>query len=158
MSDNTRHTLGLAGAANPLALPRGMVWADEFDWSPVAAERRWGTNGAQHLHIGVRQAGRPVTLRGDSNAGWIRRAALQALQALAAAPGQPYTLTLADGRALRVLFAPDDPIAAQPIGRPELPDDDTWYSATVRLIELGEDDEDDEGGDSEGGDSEGQDP
>lgn len=143
MAGATYHTLGLPEAAEPLRLPRGMLWVDEFDWTPVATEQRWGTNGAQHLHIGVRQAGRPITLRGDENAGWIRRGTLDALRAMAAEPGVAYVLELADGREFAVMFAPDAPIdETRPVGRPELPTADNPYVTTLRLIEIGADEDD----------------
>lgn len=120
-----------------LELPRGMVWTDEFDWSPIATEQRWGTTGTLMLHVGTRQAGRPITLAADADAGFIRRSALLSLRAMAAVAGATYTLTLADGRVFTVAFAPGDaPIEARPVGRPELPTADNYYVATVRLIEV----------------------
>lgn len=128
---STHHLLG------DLPLPRGLIWADEFEWTPVATEQRWSTTGAQLLHVGVRQAGRPITLQADDDAGWMRRSVLDALRQLAADPAATYTLTLADGRSHTVRFAPgDSPIEAHPVARPELPGPDHPYIATVRLIEV----------------------
>lgn len=124
------HTLGA------LQLPRGMVWQDENDWIAVAKETEYSITGALLVDVGVMQAGRPITLSAENDAGWIARSVLQQLRALAADPLATYTLTLADGRTYTVAFAGDQPIKAVPIARPELPADTHPYVATVRLIEV----------------------
>lgn len=126
----THHTLG------SIQIPRGMVWADEFDWHAVEREAEYSITGALLLDVAVRQAGRAITLEGSESAGWITRSALQALQALAALPDATHALTLADGRTFTVCFAPGAPITATPIARPELPPSSYPYVATVRLIEV----------------------
>lgn len=122
------HTLGA------VQIPRGMVWVDEFNWSPVEKALEYSVTGALLVDVGVRQAGRPITLQAEGDAGWIRRDVLQALQALADVPDGTYLLTLADGREFTVQFAPN-PIEATPLGRPELPSAQHPFVATVRLIE-----------------------
>lgn len=131
MPTTTFHTLGA------LQLPRGMVWVDEFSWGSVEKSAEYSVTGALLIDAAVRQSGRPITLRGDANAGWIRRSALEALRALASAdPVGEHLLTLADGRAFTVQFAPGEPIEASPVSRPELPPDTHPYVATLRLIEV----------------------
>ena len=122
------HTLGT------VQIPRGMVWVDEFTWSPVEKALEYALGGALLVDVGVKQAGRPITLQAEGDAGWIRRDALQALQALADEPDGSFLLTLADGREFTVQFAPN-PIEATPLGRPELPTNQHPFVATVRLIE-----------------------
>lgn len=122
------HTLG------PVQIPRGMVWVDEFNWSAVEKSVGYGLTGSLLVDVGVKQAGRPITLQGEGDAGWIRREVLQALQGLADVPDGTYLLTLADGREFHVQFAPN-PIEATPLGRPELPSAQHPFVATVRLIE-----------------------
>lgn len=130
------HTLGA------IDLPRGMVWVDEFDW--VAAERavEYSTTGALLVDVGTRQAGRPITLQADDDAGWrgMTRERLDELRGLAGDAETPeHLLVLADGRRFTVMFAADDPIRARPVGRPELPGPDHPYVVTVRLLALDED-------------------
>lgn len=127
----THHTL------DTVQIPRGMVWADEFDWHEVQSEAEYSLTGALLIDAAVRQAGRTITLQGIESAGWITRATLQALYALAQAPDATYTLTLADTRTFTVRFAPGSaPITATPVARPELPPSHHPYVATVRLIEV----------------------
>lgn len=124
------HTLGA------IQIPRGMVWVDEFAWQPVEKSAEYSITGALLIDSGVRLAGRAITLQSDTDAGWITRATLLALQALAAAPEGVHTLTLADARTFTVQFAPGECLAATPIARPELPASAHPYVATVRLIEV----------------------
>lgn len=122
------HTLG------SIQIPRGLVWSDEFSWHAVSKATDYSITGALLIDVGVKQAGRTITLEGSETAGWLTRATLQALYTLAQAPDADHLLTLADGRTFTVQFAPDQPIDAAPIARPELPPADFPYVATVRLI------------------------
>ncbi len=119
-----------------LQIPRGMLWIDEFDWVPVEKAMEYSITGALLVDAGTRQAGRPITLQAVDSQGWFRRLNLTALHALASVADATYTFTHADGRVFTVIFAPDTPIQATPIGRPELPSDNNPYVATVRLIEV----------------------
>lgn len=115
-------------------LPSGMLWEDEFSWSAAARSVERSITGALVIDVAAQQAGRPITLRGVNDQGWMRRAQLLLLRALSDNPGGRYSLQLADGRVFTVQFAPDNPIDAEPIGRPELPTQDWPYVVTLRLI------------------------
>jgi hypothetical protein len=118
-----------------LQIPRGMVWTDEFGWSRVEKSLEYSLTGAALIDAGVRLAGRPISLQGEVDAGWIKRGALTALQALAETdPTAEHTLVLADGRTFTVQFAPGLPVEGKPVARPELPVEHYPYAATVRLI------------------------
>ena len=126
----THHTLG------SVAVPRGMVWVDEFDWVPVERAVTYSLTGALLVDVAPRLAGRPITLAGEVDAGWLGRGVVAQLYALASATSATYTLTLADGRTFTTMFAPGQPITARPVARPELPTATHPYVATVRLIEV----------------------
>ena len=118
-----------------LPIPRGMVWSDEFGWSRVEKSLEYSLTGAALIDVGVRLAGRPITLQGEVEAGWIQRGALAALLALhESAPSGQHALVLADGRSFTVQFAPGLAVEGKPLARPELPAPDYPYIATVRLI------------------------
>lgn len=124
-----------------IQLPRGMRWSDEFgEWSAVARATEYGAAGALFVDVGTRQAGRPITLVAAHDQGHIRRDTLAQLRTLVdTASDQPLTLTLADGRAFEVTFAPGDtPLDATLVGYAELPAPDQRYVATLRLIVLAE--------------------
>lgn len=96
-------TLALAGAT--LQLSDRLLWVDEYQWSPVAKEVRWGTTGAPHVHVGLRQAGRPITLDGRETEAWIKRELCDQLNDWAALPDATFTLVLR-GQERTVMFAP----------------------------------------------------
>ena len=56
-----------------IAIPRGMVWIDEHSWTPVEKSLEYSISGALLVDVGVKQAGRSITLQGEQSAGWIRR-------------------------------------------------------------------------------------
>lgn len=124
------HTLGA------IQIPRGMVWSDEFAWSGYERASERSTTGALLLDAGLKKKGRPITLQGQQDAGWINRQLLEQIVALAdAAAFDTHVLTLADGRVFNVKFAPVDlPVSGEPLARPELPVADYPYVAIVRLI------------------------
>ena len=93
----THHTLG------SIAVPRGMVWVDEFDWVPVERAMTYSVTGALLIDEAPRNAGRPITLVGEVDAGWVGRGVVVQLHALASATDATYTLTLADGRSFAVV-------------------------------------------------------
>lgn len=121
-----------------IAIPRGMVWTDEFTWSAVEKSMERSLTGAALIDVGVKVAGRPITLEAQSDAGWMPRSAVLELIALSEDdPDAVLTFTHADGRSFDVQFAPvDAPVTAAPIpgARPELPPETFPYVATVRLI------------------------
>lgn len=119
---------------NGIALPAGMLWVDEFAWVAALTAVERGLTGAQIIDVATKVEGRSITLQGAQDQGWIRRATLQAVRALADVPGGKYVLKLATGEQFTVMFAPENPIEAQPIRRPELPENTHPYVATLRLI------------------------
>ena len=122
------HTLG------PLDIPRSLVWVDEFRWVAPVQAHEYSITGALIVDVATRQAGRPITLQGVDDHGWVARGDLAELWALVNTSTTPLALTLADGRHFTVRFAPDQPIDAQPITRAELPPAGLPYVVTLRLV------------------------
>lgn len=87
-------SITLAYDGTTLDINDRLLWTDEYDWSPVVTESRFGTTGRLMLHVGTRQAGRPITLDGHSSRAWIDRALCDQLNAWKALPGAVFTLTL----------------------------------------------------------------
>ena len=89
-----------------ITLPSGLVWSDEYAWSPVQQSEEYGLTGALIVQIGSRLAGRPITLIGQSDGGyhtaWITRANLETLRTALIAPNATWTLTLNDSRTFTV--------------------------------------------------------
>jgi len=87
-------TLTHIATSQTLELSERLLWTDEFAWSPTAAETRFGTTGALMVHVGQRQAGRPITLDGVGSEAWLTRAVVAQLNAWAAQPGARFLLCL----------------------------------------------------------------
>jgi hypothetical protein len=90
MTISLKHT----GTGQTLTLSDRLLWVNEYAWSPAAHEARYGTTGALLLHVGLRQAGRPIELDGRDSEAWLARAACAQLQQWAAQPGQTFELLL----------------------------------------------------------------
>ena len=116
-----------------IALPRSVCWVDEFEWTAPQRAQEYSITGALIVDVGVRLAGRPITLKSDADHGWVTRAVVQQLQAAINTSAGPVLLQLADGRSMNVHFAPD-PLQATPLVRAELPGPELPYLITLRLI------------------------
>lgn len=126
-----------------LILPDDLIWTDEFDWSPVGQQITVTSGGSLVVEETAMQAGRPITLEGGPDRGWMDRATLSQLQTLAAAPAASYTLTLNDGRQFNVAFRRQQvsslpgggaPIKAQPVVDYSHVDDSDRYIVSLYLI------------------------
>lgn len=122
-----------------MTLPAGLVWIDEFDWTPVQQSSEYSLSGALMVHSATKLAGRPITLSGQTDGAhhtaWISRTHLLTLKSALDMAGATFTLTLHDARSFTV--AANGPIKATPLPvyrslLPADPDDDFWY----RLIEI----------------------
>ena len=118
-----------------LTLPDDLLWADEFAFEEVAQEQTRTEGGALIVEETALTGGRPITLRGASDAGWFTRTQLLALQALAANANTAHTLTLHDSRSFQVQFA-RPAIEAEPIVNYSDPAGGDFYAVTLKLIEI----------------------
>lgn len=119
-----------------VSLPADMTWTDEFAWPTVIRSTEYSLSGALIVDSGRRLAGRPITLAGAADGGWVSRATVDALRVLACELPGSFVLTLADERSFNVIFSPDEPIAAEPVVAFSDPAADTWYVVTIKLIEV----------------------
>ena len=121
-----------------IALPAGMIWEDEFDWSPAVATQEYSVTGALVIDAGTRQAGRPITLQGTDTQAWMPRSTMLQLATWAALPGAVLTLTVR-GVARDVIFDhAQGGFTAEPIWR--LLDGEVdatlLYRPTLRFLEI----------------------
>lgn len=115
-------------------LPTDLVWIDEFDWTPVEQSEQHTLTGGLIIDSGIKQAGRPMTLKGGEDAAWVVRENLKTLYAKLDDDAS-MTLTLGDGRVFTVRFDhKNQPIESQPIIDYAVPEDADNYTLTVRFI------------------------
>lgn len=127
----------LTNGTTTVALPDDLVWADEFAWQPVEQSVQRSLTGALIVQAQARTGGRPVTLAAESDSvGWVDRATVEALEALASVPAPSLTLTLR-GVMHAVLFRHQDgAIEARPVvGYSDVQSADP-YHLTVRLMKV----------------------
>lgn len=115
-------------------LPEDLLWQDEFAYDAVAQSLTRFEGGGLLVEETALQAGRPITLAGDVQSGWILRTALLAVGSLAAAANTTYELVLNDGRTFNVIFARPKPISAEPIIPYSTPASGDFYAVTIRLL------------------------
>ena len=119
-----------------LELPYELLWIDEFSWTGIAASAQYSLQGVQHIQKSSSASGqgRPITL--NSIDGWMTRADLETLYAMAAdAETESMVLTLHDGRTFNVLFRQWEPpvIEATPIKKIANPENDE-YIVSIKLV------------------------
>lgn len=118
-----------------VTLPGDLRWTDEYQWSPVARSHEYGLTGASIIDLGVKQAGRPITLVAQNESDgyvWLDRATVDALEALNAIPDWTGTLTLEDGQTFAVTFR-DEGITAGPVRHIAPHENTDPYTLTVLL-------------------------
>lgn len=83
----------LSDGTTTVELPYDLRWTDEA-WSPVHQSVERGLTGAQIVQVGMRQAGRPITLEPPDRGGWMERSVLTQLQQWRDDPHGELTLQL----------------------------------------------------------------
>lgn len=127
-------TIVLTNDATDLVLHEDLYWEDEF-WSPVAQSISTGLKGAPIIQVGMRQHGRPITLRSyDGRSGLLTRADVDMLAAWAAVPDLRLVLQLR-GTEHHVSFRHDNgPFDTDPLIYYSDPVDTDLFAATLRFI------------------------
>lgn len=124
----------LSNGTTTLDLDDDLLWSDEFAWQPVARSVQTTVTGAVIVESAVRQAGRPITLRGGADYGWLTRSQILTLRAWSALPAATFTLTLR-GVPYTVAFA-DAAVDATPVVDVSDPTGGDYYVPTLSFIEV----------------------
>lgn len=114
----------------------GLIWVDEFDWTGIVSEVSAAVNGNLVVQEAAVTSGRPVTLKGGVDYGWLTRSDLLALQALAGVPEATYTLTYGGTEhTVRWRHEEGQVIEATPVIDYEAADHgDDYHQITLKLI------------------------
>ena len=65
-----------------IALPDDLIWIDEYDHTPITQTVSKAVDGSLIIEAATQAKGRPITLKGDENAAWIDRTALEKLRGM----------------------------------------------------------------------------
>lgn len=126
----------LTHAGTTIALPNDLHWRDEYDWHPVTQRGEYTLAGSLVVESAAKQAGRPITLQGADDYGWMRREQLDQVTAWAAVPGRVMQIQLR-GVARDVAFDHErQAITARPLVEYSDPIDDDRYIVELRFIEV----------------------
>lgn len=130
-------TTSLSLPPTTLALPDDLLWTDEYGWRAVEQTTQYTITGALLVEAAERQAGRPITLEGGPNWGWLTRAQLEQLRAWAALPAQAFDLVIRGETARSVAFDhAAGPIDARPVVPYADPAAGDFYIVRLRFLEL----------------------
>ena len=118
-------------------LPPDMYWPDQ-SWTGVeAGSDDYSLNGSLHIDTFVKQAGRPITLQGGENFGWVTWQTVLDLVDWAKDPGKEMTITIdSTSYTVRFDYSKGDPVTHTPIFMLNPPRADDFYYITLRLIEV----------------------
>lgn len=103
-----------------ISLPNGLIWVDEFDWTPLQATNTYTLSGALVIEQGKRLAGRPISLESpQDDMAWVSRGLVSVLLSWAQRAERRFLLSLeypTDTRQFLVVFnCSVDPIGARPV-------------------------------------------
>lgn len=120
---------------NGVTLSGSMQWTDRHAYAPVAQEVLVTLGGNPVVFSKSLQGNRPITLVAQQDTGWITKAMLDSIIAMASVPGAVYTLDV-HGEINNVMFAHHSPPAIDfsPLTPKANPQPDDYYIGTLKLI------------------------
>jgi hypothetical protein len=119
-----------------LELPPDMVWVDEFDWSPIAQTETRSLSGALIIETAEKLEGRPITLVGDPESGWITKAKVDALYEKLLIT-TPLVLTLQNNQTFNVTWRHSEkPVDMKPLKYNRIMKPDSKYYGSIKLIQV----------------------
>lgn len=86
-----------------LTLSNDLMWNSQYNWSPVVQTVSYAIDGTMIVEAGTKMKGRPVSLTGGSNFGWMQRSLIDQIYAKAVVAGLTMTLVY-KGTSLTVMF------------------------------------------------------
>lgn len=129
-------TITLTKDGTPLTLPSDLLWSNEYEWQPVEQRGRYSVLGSLVLEAAARVAGRPITLEGGENYGWITRSTLTTLQTWVQLPSKTFTLNLLGVNHTVVFDHSAGALNALPVYQVSDPDPADFYIAVLRFLKV----------------------
>jgi len=112
-----------------------MVWEDEFIYASVAQSALRTLGGNIKIYSQQLNKGLPITLVAATDQGWLTKAQVQSIQALANAAGATYGLTIGSD-SFSVVFRHSDPPAFEASALDQIGAQAPagYYTATIKLL------------------------
>lgn len=95
-----------------LELPQELVWVDRYQYQAVAQSMQYTLGGNLVVRSATLNNGRPITLEAKEDQGWLDKAQVDAVIALASVAGAVYSLDF-HGELHSVIFANHEPPAVE---------------------------------------------
>jgi len=132
----THPTAGAGSTPQVLTLPSDLIWENEFAWRQVEQTAEYASTGALVIDQWAKQAGRPMTLKGDATYGWALRSLITTLNTWAGQTALQLTL-VRNGQSRTVIFDhAAGAIEAEPVVPYSDPEDGDSYALTLRFLIL----------------------
>ena len=127
----------LSDGTTTIALPDDMFWADQHSWTPVEQSVATSITGAAIIDIGVRTAGRPITLFSDEAHAWMTYLVVTQLKIWAETPGKTLNLSLRSAN-FEVMFRHQEKPAVDvsSVIDYSTPDAQDWFFGTLKFMEV----------------------
>jgi len=84
----------MANSLGALSLPDQIIWADQYNFAPVAGQAVRTIAGGFAMFTQSMAAGQPVTLEARDGVAWLTQANVDTLMTMAAQAGTVFLLTL----------------------------------------------------------------
>lgn len=120
-----------------VVLPAGLIWRDEFDWSPVESTQTYTLAGALIIEQASKQAGRPVSLSADDKMNWLKRQTVETLRQWQSIVKRTFRLSIGS-QTIDVIFDQNQPMTAKPVKEIPQYDENDWFHVTLNFIEVTE--------------------
>lgn len=124
-----------ATTGQSVSIPDGLIWTDEFEWSPVETNQSYSLTGALIIEQGTKQTGRPISLSCDDDMNWASRSVVETLRSWSSTAGRRMTLDIG-GVSHPVMFASGNPITAKPVKNLPSFDSGDYFHLSLKLIEV----------------------
>lgn len=130
-------TISISDGTTTISLPEDMFWSDEYSWSPIEQAVATSITGAAIVDIGVRTAGRPITLVSDEQHAWMPFSIVTQLKAWRDTAGKQLTLSLRNAN-FTVMFRHQEKPAVDVTAVIDYnaPDAQDWFFGTLKFMEV----------------------
>lgn len=118
-----------------ITLPDDLLWIDEYAHTPVKQTVSTAVDGTLIIEAATQTKGRPITLQGGADYGWVTRTVLEQVRAKQYQAGLQMTLVVR-GNYYNVLFAQPGGIEAKPVIDYNNPDGTDVYTVTLKFFEV----------------------
>jgi hypothetical protein len=119
-----------------ITLDHDLIWTDEYTAPTAAGSSARTVDGHLVMQSSGIVSGRPLTLRGGADHGWLTKATLDLLRSLSATPGVTFTTTLPDTRSFTTMFdhANHPVIEFIPVALATKPGSSFYFYGTIKLV------------------------